>query len=574
MRGWAGAWVGLVALVAACGDGEPGAPADAARHDGSSQLDAAGGDASADAAAGDAGPPACDEDPGLPEPPACAQAIPWAAYVGDERVEGRDEVFALTMDGPPGDPAVASGDLRVFFTPVRHTWEFAPDAGAIAFLTADETDRRELYAVSISGAGPGAVRPVSGPFVADGDVEWWAWSPDGRKLAYVADQEEQSIFDLWVLDLATDGVARRVNQPLQTGGVWVGNGDQMPFSWSPDSSMLAFRGSQGPAGTDHIHIADVSGPTPAPSVPLLFETDDLLPLRWTWAPDSRSIAVALAPSGSLHLARVACGAVTGGPHLVSAVPTVGEVFSAEGDLLFLARIAEGSAALFRADRAATPPVATQISEPAAVGFDAALAWSPTAPRVAFRAGRRLEVLDGTSGLRSVVSGRLVAGGSVRRFVWSPDGQSIAYTAFQLDVDQLELFHVDMSGAGPSRRRRVSLPVDHAIRIADMWWSPDSTHLAYVGNQDLATRVELYAGARSGGLISEPVKLNPDFAEDGASVIWARWSPDGDQLLYSATVTGAFDFDAFAVSLAAPGDAVQISGGPDAVDVAWAPCPAP
>ena len=570
----AGAWVGLIALVAACGDGEPGAPADAARHDGSSPTDAAGGDASVDGAPLDAAPPACDDDPGLPEPPTCAQAIPWAAYIGDELLDGRDEVFALTMDGPPGDPLVASGDHRVFFTPVRHTWEFAPGGGAIAFLTADETDRWELYAVPLSGTGPGAVRPVSGPFVADGDVDWWAWSPDGRKLAYVADQDEWSIFDLWVLDLASDGPARRVNQPLQTGGVWVGNGDQMPFSWSPDSSMLAFRGSQGPAGTDHLYIADVSGPTPAPAVPLLLETDDLLARRWTWAPDSRSIAVFAVPSGSLQLARVACGAVTGGPHVVSAAPTLGEVFSAEGDLLFLAQIADGSAALFRADPAATPPVATQISEPAAVGFDAALAWSPTAPRVAFQAGRRLEVLDGTSGLRSVLNGPLVAGGSVRRFVWSPDGQSIAYTAFQLDVDQLELFHVDMSGAGPSRRRRVSLPVDHAIRIANMWWSPDSTHLAYVGTQDLATRVELYAGARSGGLISQPVKLNPDFEQDEASVIRARWSPAGDRLLYNATLTGAADFDAFAVSPAAPGDAAQISGGPDVLDVAWAPCPAP
>ncbi len=570
----AGAWVGLVALVAACGDGESGAPADAAGYDGSIPIDAAGGDGSADAAAGDAAPPACDLDPGLPEPPACAQSVPWAAYIGDERLEGRDEVFVLTMDGVPGDPAAASGEHRVFFTPVRHTWEFAPDGSAIAFLTADETDRWELYVAPIDGDRPGTVRPVSGPFVADGDVHWWAWSPDGRKLAYVADQDEWSIFDLWVLDLATGGVARRVNQPLQTGGVWVGNGDQMPFSWSPDSSMLAFRGSQGPPGTDHVYVADVSGAAPAPAVPLLLETDDLLARRWAWAPDSRSIALAALPSGSLHLARVACGAVTDGPHVISAAPTLSEAFSAEGDLLYLAQTADGGAALYRADPTATPPVATQISEAAAVGFDDEIAWSPTAPRVAFRAGRRLEVLDGTSGLRSIVNGPLVAGGSVLRFAWSPDGQSIAYTAYQLDVDQLELFHVDMSGAGPARRRRVSLPVDHAIRIADIWWSPDSTHLAYVGNQDVATRVELYAGARAGGVIAQPVKLNPDFVQDGASVIRARWSPAGDRLLYTATVTGAFDFDAFAVGLTAPGDAAQISGGPDAVDVAWAPCPAP
>ncbi|HEU5060393.1 MAG TPA: hypothetical protein VFU21_27870, partial [Kofleriaceae bacterium] len=227
-----------------------------------------------------------------------------------------------------------------------------------------------------------------------------------------------------------------------------------------------------------------------------------------------------------------------------------------------------------ADLTVTPPVVTQISEPAGITFDSTLAWSPTAPRVAFRTDRRLEVLDGTTGLRSLVNGPLVAGGRVFRFAWSPDGQSIAYTANQLDPDQVELFHVDMSGTGPSRRRRVSLPAAHDVSVADFWWSRDSSHLAYTADQDVAERIELYAAARVDGVMNTPVRLNSALQRDGARVLFARWSPDDSRLLYNSNDAGVGISDAFVVALAAPGDAAPVNTAPGVFDLAWAPCPAP
>ena len=499
MRGWA--WAGVVALVAAWGDGMSGAPADAAGHDASSPADASGGDASADASTLDAAPPACDLDPGLPEPPVCAQSVPWAAYIGDELLDGRAAAFILTMDGSPGEPELASGDLDVR-NGLPTLWSFAPDGSALAFMTS-----AGLHATPITGAGPGEIREVSGPFTANGFITWWEWSPDGTKLAYVADQERARVRELWMLDLAplTDGIS------------------------------------------DYI-------------------TD-----RWVWAPDGRSVV--FRNGGSLYTARVACGAITDGPRLVTSLISMSEVMSPEGnELFYLGRIDAATAALYRADLTVTPPAVSQISEPGAITFDSTLAWSPTAPRLAFRTTRRLEVLDGTTGERSIVSGPLVADGRVFRFAWSPDGQSIAYTANQLDVSRVELFHVDMSGPAPRRRRRVSLPVVYQLFVLELVWSGDSSHLAYTANQDAEARRELYAAARADGVMGEPVRLNPPLERDEAGVRDVSWSPDGTRLLYISNEAGAGVDDAFAVALAAPGEAAPINGAPDAFYVAWAPCP--
>ncbi len=430
-----------------------------------------------------------------------------------------------------------------------------------------------LHATPITSAGPGELREVSGPFSADGFITWWEWSPDGTKMAYVADQEEERVRELWVLDLASDEPAQRVNAPFDGPGGFVDDFYPSLPAWSPDSSMLLFRAGRAQTANDELYVADVSGATPSPPVALTDGISDDIADRWVWGPDGRSVAFRF--DGSLYTARVACGAITDGPHLVTSQISMSEVMSPDGnELFYLGRIDAATAALYRADLTVTPPVSTQISEPGGITFDSTLAWSPTAPRLAFRTDRRLQVLDGTTGELSTVNGPLVAGGRVFRFAWSPDGQSIAYVANQLDVDQVELFHVDTSGPAPGQRRRVSLPVVHDGWVANFWWSSNSSHLAYTANQDQAARIELYAAARADGVMGTPVRLNPPLQRDGARVFQVVWSPDGSRLLYDSNDAGAGISDAFVVALAAPGDASPINGAPDVFYMAWAPCPAP
>jgi Tol biopolymer transport system component len=560
-----GIWAVLAALVAACGDDLSAARVDAASSDGRLPDDATSDGPSLDAA------PVCELDPGLPAPPACAQSAPWAGYLGDELVNGRADIFLVRMDGSPGMPALASGGQQVLQT----RWSVSPDAAMVAFSTGDGAGPWRLHAAPITSAGPGEVRELSGPFTADGSVTWWAWSPDGTKIAYIADQEQERVRELWVLDVASEGPAQRVNAPFESPGGSVF--DEAPFlpTWSPDSSMLLFRAGYNAILDEELYVAGVSGAMPLPPVALTNDHNEQTPDQWVWSADSRAVAFRQLASGFLYAARVACGAIVDGPHLVSSQLSLGEVLSPDGhEMLYVARLDPDTAALFRADLTVSPPASVQVSEAADIRYDSVLAWSPTAPRVAIRTAGQLQVLDGTTGVRSVVNGPLTDGGQVVTFAWSPDGQSIAYRANELDVDQMELFHVDMSGSSPGESKRVSLRAEHDVWVGDPWWSPDSLHLAFTENLDQQDRIELYVAARGGGVLGQPVKLNPSLQRSGAHVSGVRWSPDGSRLLYISNDAGALILDAFVVSLAAPGDATQINGAPDAFQVAWAPCPTP
>ena len=561
MRGWVALWV--AAAVAGCGDESGGGPPDGSAADASRLIDAA--PEPGDDAAGSDAAPVCDDTPALPPPITCAQTGSWAAYIGDEIVNGREEIFVLTMDGDPGEPAAASDSHNVARTQ-RPTWGFSPDAAAIAFVTNPNNEPWELYAVPITAAGPGEIREVSGPFKVDGNVLWYAWSPDGRKIAYVANQEHEA-FELWVLDLESPGYAKRVSPSLEIAGGITWN-FEIPFVWSPDSSKLLFQGRFDDPEQDDLYVVDLGGA--APAAVALTSDIDTVPWRFGWSPDSSAVAFTTLSGAGLFLARVTCG-VLDGPHVVAAAGAFAEKFSPDGHELYY--FGPGNM-LYRADVTVTPPLSSPISEPAPDLPDQPK-WSPTGIRLAFKDGRRLGVLDGVTGEWNLVNGPLVANGQVREFAWSPDGNSIAYTASQDDVFQLELFHVDMSGQRPARRRQVSLDTAYNLTVGpEVLWSPDSSHLAYRANQDVETRDELYVAERVAGVPAVPVRMNAALQRDGAAVFSFRWSPDGARLLYNANDAGAFIADAFVVGLSAPGDATQINGAPDAVEVAWAPCPAP
>lgn len=551
----------VVAMSMACGDpsASPSSP-DAA----SSGSD--GGSETTDAAGSDAGG-MCELAPYEPQPLQCKQTAAWFGYWRDVvNNSGGEQVAVVEIGDTPGDILVASGDKR----PTPDNWSFSPDGGAVTFIERYSGFPWNLYVTMLTSDGPGEPRTVSGPFKVNGLVRWYAWSPDGRKIAYTADQEHDAA-ELWVLDLESDGYAQRVNPPLEYLG-WVDNGSQPPFVWSPDSRRLLYRASHDEPEQFDLYVVDVSGVAPAPPIRLTQDLDGT-PRWFAWTPDGTAVAFTIGSVDSgLYLARVGCDDVDG-PHRFADWAITAR-FSPSGDeLYFLGESADGNA-LYRADLTETPPVAEVISEGAQSPVAGEPAWSSTGIRVAFLTNSgRLELLDGVSGEREIVNGPLVNNGGVYSFAWSPDGNSIAYAANQLDYTKIELFHVDLSGDAPARRRRVSPSVGHSFHVDNILWSPDSSHVAYRANQDDALRIELYAAERQGGFVGAPSKLNEDLTRDNASTGEARWSPDGTRVLYIADDRGAFLIDLFVVELESPGQPTLIDG-PDLGAAQWAPCPIP
>ncbi len=144
----------------------------------------------------------------------------------------------------------------------------SPDGKDIAFLSSylRHNDPR-LYVMDLEGDN---VRALAPEVIAWGTPP--AWSPDGRKLAFVA-AEEGGMYRiqraLYVVDLDGGNLTR-------LGEAW------SEVAWSPDGKLLAFAGADPRHDSGNLHVADPGGG----EVRMLTEGCTTL----AWSPDGREVA--------------------------------------------------------------------------------------------------------------------------------------------------------------------------------------------------------------------------------------------------------------------------------------------
>lgn len=117
---------------------------------------------------------------------------------------------------------------------------WSSDGARIAYLAdADKDGTLDLHTARADGTNDVT---VSGPMVAGGNVGWYtgngltfAWSPDGSRIAYYADQEKDGRVELFTSPAAGGGNIK-VSAALPAGALVSGS-----FLWSPDSSRLSYR---------------------------------------------------------------------------------------------------------------------------------------------------------------------------------------------------------------------------------------------------------------------------------------------------------------------------------------------
>jgi Tol biopolymer transport system component len=188
---------------------------------------------------------------------------------------------------------------------------WTPDGSRLAFVS-DRTDKRQIYLINPGGGEAEALTSVE-----DG-VNNFAWSPDGRTIAYTATEpksaamkeREKKFGEFEIVDqeyrmthlFATD-VATRTTRTLTSGAFTVGS-----FQWSPDGSSIAFdhRVNSSPAsgGSADTSIVTVANASVRPLVTQ--EGPDSQPV---WSPDGTEIAfeTAMANPSFYSLQRIDCG---------------------------------------------------------------------------------------------------------------------------------------------------------------------------------------------------------------------------------------------------------------------------
>ncbi|HWM27964.1 MAG TPA: hypothetical protein VNQ14_05870 [Woeseiaceae bacterium] len=137
--------------------------------------------------------------------------------------QGTDEVPELYIV----DTAMPGASMKVNETlvaggEVSFNFAFTPDGTRVVYGAEQDADNvRELYLVD--AATPGAPSKLSAPLVAGGMTATFAFTPDGTEVVYFGDQDTDDVFEIYLTDIAAPGVSTRLNGPLAAGGAGTGD---------------------------------------------------------------------------------------------------------------------------------------------------------------------------------------------------------------------------------------------------------------------------------------------------------------------------------------------------------------
>jgi Tol biopolymer transport system component len=171
-------------------------------------------------------------------------------YVADQTTNGVDEIFSVPSAGGVATklngPLVAGGDVTSIGL------AFSPDGSRVLYRADQTTD--ELYEIfSVPSAG-GVATKLNGSLVVGGDVEngTFEFSPDSSRVVYLADQTTDNVFEIFSVPSA-GGVATKLNGPL------VASGDVSTMQFSPDSSRVLYWADQTTDGVNEIFSVPSAG---------------------------------------------------------------------------------------------------------------------------------------------------------------------------------------------------------------------------------------------------------------------------------------------------------------------------
>jgi TolB protein len=359
-----------------------------------------------------------------------------------------------------------------------------PD-GNVFTISPDGADARRLTATH-PWAGPGGHILGQG---ADRQVfyAWPTWSPDGTRLAAsrISVQGGDVSFSLEVVDTSTGDTTRIYDNQPGTGPI--AQGSPHYIYWSPDSRTLAFIASTPRELALFIYsLEDDRGPT---------HLTGQGPIFFSWATDSRTLL--LHRGMDLLLADIAN---IGGnaPRQPELLGPVGGGFRApaishDGSKMAYVSGGDSGEALYLAG---TSPLDLRHARPVMdAGAQSAFLWSPVRDELAVvdTVGSpggsqgpfydRLAIVgdDGAS-QKSIVNEPLIA------FFWSPNGEKVAYVAYDQEGQVFTWKTVGREGGDsvtlaeflPSGEFLTWITFFDQYAYSNALWSPDSSQIVFSG----------------------------------------------------------------------------------------------
>ena len=307
---------------------------------------------------------------------------------------------ASTGSGPTPSPGATGADAGTGTGAAANAaCETLPDLprGRIAYTQTREDDSTALYLMKPDGTDRRCLVDTDGP------DSYPAWSPDGRRLAFVG--RTDGVDQVFVIHADGTGLSQVTDSSLPV---------KESLDWSPDGLRIAYSSSASPdSGPFSIHVMDVDG-----SHDTTIAATDLPDVAYvelhSWSPDGNTLLYAAdGGAGSGLWSMTPAGrhktALRDGPGDFGA----GAVYSPDGtSLVFQADL--GGGCIYRSDAQAQH--LARLTQGCSEGFD--LSWSPD--------GRWIVWAGGAHGPADAEV--MAADGSQRHTI--VDDSSVAYTAWQ------------------------------------------------------------------------------------------------------------------------------------------------
>jgi Tol biopolymer transport system component len=381
---------------------------------------------------------------------------------------------------------------------------------------ADTDGINELYLAD--AATPGAAIKLNAALVAGGNITHYLVNPEGTQLLYLADQDTDDVFELYLVELATPGVATKIN------GLLVGGGDvTADFAFSPDGTQVVYRADEHVNGVFELFLVNLAAPGFVANLSgPLAGGRDVLP-GFAFTPDGTRVIY----------------------HADELTDNVNELFVVDVTL---------------------PGVSTALNAPLVGGGDVNSGFivTPDSTQVIYRADQTVDnrvelyLVDlATPGFSTTLSSPLVAGGNVSDgFIISPDGNLVAYHADQDSNGVFELYVVALATPGVSTRINRNPTSGGDVLQSGFRFSPDSSALAYVADENTNNLVEFFLVELASPAIS--IKLNGPLVAGGDITTDFAFTPGGTALVYVADQDTDDVFELYRVERATPGTTVKLN----------------
>lgn len=378
-------------------------------------------------------------------------------YLADAEVEDHHELFSVPVQGPANAGVKLNGPILDPPGVYGRSYYISPDSQWVVYVALQDSTEGELYSVPVDGPSGDGIK-LNGLLTPNGAVSGTkvAISPDSSHVVYVADQQTESVQELYSVPIrGPTNAGEKLNQFFGM------NDDVYEFVISPDSQWVVYRANVETGSLTDLYSAPISGP----------------------ASESRRISHDPPP----------------GKYITS----VFAIHPSAGRVVYLDSDADVHN-MFSTPLAGPPDDAMQLNKPMPPGgLVRRFEFAPDGDRVVYMAEQDIdEIMElysvpvaGPSDEAVQLNGFLGLAGDVESFVISPDGRRVVYrgdhaglTGFNDEVFQLWMTSVD--GSGSVVLFSGSL-VDDGDVTEEYNFAPDGRRVVYLADQDTDQVFELY-----------------------------------------------------------------------------------